>query len=276
MAPTLRHGWSFGSFDLLSNSGLTSRSGVRLHNTVLGDQIDEMIPWGTLAWTQVHHGQIPLWNPYSALGMPLAFNWQSAAFAPPTLISYLAPLRLAYTVQVLVTLVIAGTGAYVLGRVLRLGVIACALVGTVYELSGPFMAWFGWPIESVMAWAGWAIALILLIVRGENRPRNVALLALVLALATYSGDPDSMFVLLASLFVFSVVLLALKSRALGGPGFVQRPFFDLTIATVAGAMLAAPLLLPGIQLITKSVRSSSDFPSVGSHEPDSPRIAPGI
>ena len=110
MAPTLRHGWSFGSFDLLSNSGLTSRSGVRLHNTVLGDQIDEMIPWGTLAWTQVHHGQIPLWNPYSALGMPLAFNWQSAAFAPPTLISYLVPLRLAYTVQVLVTLVIAERG----------------------------------------------------------------------------------------------------------------------------------------------------------------------
>jgi hypothetical protein len=46
MAPTLRHGLSFGSFDLLSNSGLTSRSGVRLHNVVLGDQIDEMIPWG--------------------------------------------------------------------------------------------------------------------------------------------------------------------------------------------------------------------------------------
>ena len=74
------------------------------------------------------------------------------------------------------------------------------------------------------------------------------------------GDPDSMFVLLASLFVFSVVLLALKSRPLGGPGFVQRPFFDLAIASVAGAMLAAPLLLPGIQLISKSVRSSSGSP----------------
>jgi hypothetical protein len=260
MIPTLWHGLSFGSYDLLSNSGLMSRSGTGIHNAILGDQIDEMIPWSSLVWTQVHHGQIPLWNPYSALGMPLAFNWQSAAFAPPTLISYLAPLRFAYTVQVLVTLVIAGTGAYVLGRVLRLGVIACALIGTVFELSGPFMAWFGWPIESVMAWAGWSIALILLIVRGENRPRNVALLALVLALATYSGDPDSMSVLLVSLFVFSVVLLVLKSRPLGGPGFVQRPIFDLTIATVAGAFLAAPLLLPGLQLITKSVRSSSTSP----------------
>ena len=260
MAPTLWHGWSFGSFDLLSNSGLMSRHGTSIHNVTLGDQIDEIIPWGALVWTQVHHGQIPLWNPYSALGMPLAFNWQSAAFAPPTLISYLFPLRLAYTVQVLVTLVIAGTGAYVLGRVLHLGAIACALIGTAYELSGPFMAWFGWPIESVMAWAGWSIAFILLVVRGENRPRNVALLALVLALATYSGDPDSMIVLLVSLFVFSVVLLALKSRPLGGPGLVRTPFFDLTIATVAGAMLAAPLLLPGLQLVTKSVRSSAASP----------------
>jgi hypothetical protein len=260
MVPTLRHGWSFGPSDLVSNSGLMTRSGVTLHNFDLGDQIDEMIPWGTLVWTQVHHGHIPLWNPYSALGMPLAFNWQSAAFSVPTVIGYLAPLRFAYTVQVFVTLVIAGTGAYVLGRVLRLGAIACAFIGTVYELSGPFMAWFGWSIDSVMAWAGWSLALIVLIVRGENRPRNVALFALVLALAVYSGDPDALIVMVGTLFLFSVVLLALKSRLLGGPGLGEKSLFDLIIAGVAAALLAAPLLLPGLQLLTKSVRSSSVSP----------------
>ena len=43
-------------------------------------------------------------------------HWQSATFSVPSLIGYLFPLRLAYTVGVMVTLVIAGTGAYVLGR----------------------------------------------------------------------------------------------------------------------------------------------------------------
>ena len=73
-----------------------------------------------MAWTQVHHGQLPLWNPYEALGMPLAFNWQTAAFSVPALVGYLFPLRLAFTVEVMLTLVIAGTGVYALCRVLGL------------------------------------------------------------------------------------------------------------------------------------------------------------
>ena len=81
-----------------------------IHNTSAGDQVDAIIPWSTLAWTQVHHGQLPLWDPYAALGLPLAFNWQTAAFSVPTLIGYLFPLHLAVTVQVFLTLVIAGTG----------------------------------------------------------------------------------------------------------------------------------------------------------------------
>ena len=82
-----------------------------MHNPVTSDQIDEMIPWTNLAWTQVHQGHLPLWNPYSALGMPLAFNWQSAAFGLPALVGYLFPLSMAYTAGVVVTLVVAGTGA---------------------------------------------------------------------------------------------------------------------------------------------------------------------
>ena len=98
-----------------------------------------MIPWTTLAWTQVHHGQLPLWNPYSALGMPLAFNWQSATFSLPALIGYLFPLRLVYTVQVLTTLCHRRDRRLRLGPVLRLSVVACAMAGTVFELSGPFV-----------------------------------------------------------------------------------------------------------------------------------------
>ena len=37
------------------------------------------------------------------------------------MVGYLFPLRLSFTVEVFLTLVIGGTGAYVLGRVLRLG-----------------------------------------------------------------------------------------------------------------------------------------------------------
>ena len=179
LLPALLHGASLGPFDLLSRYGLSQHSGVRVHNSQTTDLIAQMIPWTSLAWTQVHHGHIPLWNPYNGLGMPLAFNWQSATFGLPTLLGYLAPLRLAYTVQVVVTLVLAGTGTYVLGRVLGLGVTASVMAGVVYELSGTFMGFLGWPIAGVLAWSGWLFAAALLIVRGKRRVRAVVFFALV-------------------------------------------------------------------------------------------------
>ena len=97
MAPALWHGWSLGPFDQLSQLGLTQHSQPIPHNSQVFDLIREIIPWTTLSWTQVHQGILPLWNPYSALGAPLAFNWQSATFSLPALVGYLVPVRLDYT-----------------------------------------------------------------------------------------------------------------------------------------------------------------------------------
>ena len=96
LVPALVHGFYLGPYDLLSKYGLTTRPGVVPHNYAVGDLNDEVIPWISLAWTQVHHGHLPLWNGYEALGIPLAFNFGSAAFSLPALVSYLAPLRDAF------------------------------------------------------------------------------------------------------------------------------------------------------------------------------------
>jgi len=256
MAPALAHGSSLGPFDIVARLGLSRQAGATVHNPQTADLITEMIPWTTLAWTQVHHGHLPLWNPYSALGMPLAFNWQSATFSVPSLLGYLFPLRLAYTVQVLTTLVIAGTGVYVLGRVLRLGVPGCVMAATVYELSGPFFGWLGWPVASVMAWAGWLFAAAVLVARGRRRARAVAFFAVVLAFALYAGQPDAFVLLAIGLTVFTVVLLALRAPWLGGSGLIARPALDLVLAVVAGAALGAPLMLPGLQLTAGAIRTA--------------------
>jgi hypothetical protein len=255
LAPALHHGLSLGPYDILSRSGVTRAPGVTVRNTVSGDQIAEMISWSTQAWTQVHHGHLPLWNPLSGLGLPLAFNWQSAVFSLPALIGYLLPLHLAYTAQIIITLVIAGTGAYALARVLGLGVIACATAGTIYELSGSFMGWLGWPHAAVMSWAGWMFAVAILVVRGEHRARYVVVFALLFALAVYAGEPEIFVLLALSLVVFVFTMLILKLRA-DDPRRSLRPLIDLGVATVAGAALSAPLALPGLQVLTRSTRNS--------------------
>ncbi len=115
LLPALSRGRMLGAYDWLSQYGLTEHAGTVVRDPFSGDQITQMIPWTNLAWSQVHQGHVPLWNPWSALGMPLAFNWQSATFSLPALVGYAAPLRYAYTVQVIVTLWVAGSGAYFLG-----------------------------------------------------------------------------------------------------------------------------------------------------------------
>ena len=256
LAPDLTHGSSFGSFDYLSQLGVLQQHGVVAHNFQAGDQADSTIPWVTLAWTQVHHGHLPLWNPYAALGVPLTFNWQAASFSLPTLIGYVFPEHLDSTVQVFLTLIIAGTGAYALGRVLRLGLLGCLFGATVFELSGPLLGWLGWIHAAAMSWAGWLFVGAILILRGGSgrRVRCIALFALVLAALIYSGSPEVTVLLGLSLAIFVVVEVALRTRFLKGSGPIRRPLVDLVLAVVAGCALAAPLLLPGVQLISISQR----------------------
>ncbi|HMK62212.1 MAG TPA: YfhO family protein, partial [Acidimicrobiales bacterium] len=219
------------------------------------DQITQMIPWTQLAWSEVHHGHLPLWNPYSGLGTPLAFNFQTAAFSLPALVGYLFPMNLAYSVQVLAALLIAGSGTYVVGRLLGLGALSSAMAATVFELSGPLVGWLGWPVGWVLAWAGWLFAATVLVLRARHRARSVALLAVVVACVVYAGEPDTVVLLTGGFVVFVAVVLLLRVGALGGSGPIRTPLFDLVCAGVLGAALSAPLLLPGAQLGRHSVRS---------------------
>jgi hypothetical protein len=256
LVPTLAHGTFFGPYDILQSTGLNKVPNVKVHNATLFDQISLFIPWTNLVWTQVHQGHLPLWNPYSTLGMPLAFNWESAPLSLPSLIGYLFPVRLAYTAQVVVTLVVAGTGVYVLGKVLRLGMLGCMTAAIAFELSGTFTANLGWPLDSVWSWGGWLFAAILLVLRGTKRPQVIVLLAVVIAFAIYAGNPEDAMLLALSAAIFALAMLLFRAPALGGSGPVIRPAVDLGISAIAGAAMAAPLILPGLQLARGSNRTA--------------------
>jgi len=261
LVPALVHGRYLGPIDLLYESGLSKQPWAVASHGDNADQLTNSIAWANLVWTQVHDGHLPLWNPFSGLGTPLAFNWQSAPFSLQAMVGYLVPLRYAYTVGVLVEVIVAGTGVYVLGRVLRLGVLACVFSATVFELSGPLAGWLGWPHGAVLAWAGWLFGSALLVVRGRHRARDITFLAVVVALALYAGQPEIVIMIVLALAVFVVALLAQQAVKLGSAKRILRPAFDLLVAMVAGGALAAPLALPGLQISTKAVHGLSGLNS---------------
>ena len=260
--PELIHARILGPFEFLSRIALTQQPGVPIHIYQNGDLISAYIPWTTIVWHQVHQGHLPLWNPYGGLGTPLAFNWQTAPFSLPSIAGYAVPVRYAFTVGAMVSIVVAGSGAYVLGRVLKMGVVASAAVGTVFELSGPLTAWLGYPFPSVMSWAGWIFAMGLIILSGRQRARCIVALAVFVAFSLYAGAPEGFTVLAIMVTVFFAFILVTRARWAGGSGPILKPALDLAIAGAAGVALAAPFALPGIQLARDSVRSLSSVGEV--------------
>ena len=186
-----------------------------------------------MAWKQVHQGYLPLLDPYNGLGLPLAFNWQLAPFGFRRWLNicfpYSSPLTLASSLHS----VTAGTGAYVLCRILRLNVLACVLAGTVFELSGPLTAWLGYP-PAVISWIGWLFAACILIIRGHRRALSVAFFAVGLAMAIYAGQPEVLTFLILSVVVFALILLAMRARECRSIRSLKRPTGDFLIAGVSG------------------------------------------
>src|SRR5579862_53482 len=223
-------------------------------NPLTGDQAVEIQPWIRLAWTEVHQGHLPLWNPYSVLGMPLAFNWQSGAFGLPALVGYLVPNGSAPIAGALTTIVVGGSGVFVLGRVLGLGALGCAAGATFYELSGPFFGWVGWPVASVMSWAGWILAATVLLLQGRRRRTSFILLVVAVTFAVYAGQPDTLVLLAVGFFVFVIALLIQRSRLLEERRLVLRRSVDVVLGGAISAALSAPLWLPGLQVASKSIR----------------------
>lgn len=251
LAPALIYGSSLGPFDVgASLSGLGHAGPVPVHNGWLGDQIEQFIPWIYFDRLRLHQGIFPLWNPYSGLGMPQFFNFQSSVLSLPQLVGYLVPPQDAMLTAVALKLALAGSGAYLFARSLGLRPWAAAFAATVFELSGAFVNETGWPLGDVMAWTGWIFALSLLAHRRWRPRRVVPLLAVCVAFAIYGGFPEATLLLCAGCGLFVVLLGRSRGWApvLAGWG--------------AGLCLAAPLWLPGLQLVALSERIGITHPAL--------------
>ena len=245
LLPTLLRGTELGTQDLLAMAGLGTIPGAQPHNYVASDQVMEMIPWSALSWVDVHHGHLPLWNPYSGLGLPLFLNFVSASLSLPTLVSYLTPEHLVYTVEVIGKLIIAGTGVLWMCRRLGLSYLPSTLGATAFMLSGSFTAWLGWPMSGTTAWLGWACGATVLIVRGERRTLHVAGLAVVLAFVIYAGHPETLAVVVMIAAVIGVAALVDLIAHTRQPRSVLRPLAGIAAGGIGAFALGAPLFFPG-------------------------------
>lgn len=254
LSPALVHGLVPAPLDAaLATSSLGAGVYPHVHNGLEADVATEMLPWQVLDWRLVHEGLFPLWNPYSGLGMPEFLNFQSAVLGLPELVSYLFPLRLSFLVVLLVRLLLAGTGAYVFLRVLGSGPLGAATAGVVYMASGGFVGWLGWSLAGVAALAGWVAAFAVLVYRRPSSPGRALGLAGAIAFSVYGGFPE--MTVMVSLGVAVLLGAGLATALARRERISWRGIAAVVAASAVGALLSAPLWVPGVGVLESSTRS---------------------
>ena len=190
-------------------------------------------------WLQ---GQIPWWDPFTGIGMPLAAEMQSSALFLPYIL--LLALPAGYVLLLLSLQWTAGLATWRLLLRLRLGQEAAVVGAVLFELCASF-AWLGPP-------AGLPVAFLPLFLLGIERahaavlagqPGGWRVIAAAVALSLYAGFPETAYLngLLALLWAAAGMLTA--------PGLRVRFMIRVGGGGMVGLLLAAPLLWPFFDLL---------------------------
>lgn len=117
---------------------------VSFKNFQITDPVRQQFPWRALAIENFKANAVPLWNPYSFSGTPLLGNFQSAVFYPLNILFLILDFNLAWSILVLLQLLLGGLFMYFYLKNLKLHSYACAIGLLAWIGSGFFVAWQQW------------------------------------------------------------------------------------------------------------------------------------
>jgi hypothetical protein len=195
-------------------------------------------------------GHLDAWNPLAGGGAPL---WALGnPFFPLKVPFYLWPSRRMYDVVLLCRLLVAATGAYVLGRLRGLSRAGAFVAGGTFELSGALLAQLPYATSCATPVLPWALAAAIFLARRPGR-LSIAASGLVLGGAALGGHaPTDALVFLA----FATALLG-HAIALGWP----RGARVIAAGAIVGALalgIAAPAVLPLLELMREGFSYKQD------------------
>lgn len=241
-----------------------------------GDLASFFFPLHAFAARAVQEGYLPFWNPTLFSGMPQWANYQTGILYPLNWLTWLLARPFSYGALELLVLVhyaIASLGAYALARYgLSLDRIPSLAAGIVFPYSGFLVAHLGhYSMLATAVWIPWLwLALARLV--ATQRWRWVGGIALATFLLATGGHQQTLlYGLLASGLWWLACLITWHGSEL-------RRFWEVVAATArsewlwtlrplmaeglraglgvtSGLLLAAPALLPALELARRSVRA---------------------
>ncbi len=211
-------------------------------------------PNAEYAFARLRAGDLPLWNPNQGLGGPLLATQQTGVLYPPNWLHLALPPQPAFVWLAFAHLALAAALAGALARSLGAGTVGSVAAGLLYATS--LQLWSNVWAPPALYTAAWVPGVLLAVERAVARPGagRAAALAAVLGLLILAGGP------------YALGMTALAATVTGGASLLRAllrtrrvPFAALAtiaIGVSAGGLLAAPQLLPSIELIRQSARAT--------------------
>lgn len=215
-------------------------------NPVLRDVTFQIQPWQLFARRELRAGRLPLWNPHQFSGTPFWSNGQSAPLFPLHLLFAALPLQLGFVLLPWLRLVIAGCGAWVLGRELGLSRPGALLAALTFSLSGMVVSFLLFPMGNALAlvpWVLWAV-----------ERKSAHLLALAAGLQLLGGHPETC----AHTALLATIYLLVR----GASGWAWLRF---AAGWIGGALIAAVQILPLVLLLPETSKWAAQ--GGGGHPP---------
>jgi hypothetical protein len=220
------------------------------------DNLDGATPLRVEAARQWTSGQIPLWNPWKRVGMPLLADTTAGALYPgnvPFLFAStekpddLDSASRALDQVAVINAVLGGLFMFVFLRVLALAHPAAVLGGLLFACSGT-MEWFaGWYIQ-IQSSAVW-LPLVLASVHaayGAGMAKWTTIGAATVALQFFAGFPETSFYTGVIAIAYATSLAVSRSSV--------APMLGVVAIYSAGLLLSAVQLLPSLELQSLSRR----------------------
>ncbi len=232
-----------------------------------GDLVSFLFPTYRFAAATLHAGAWPLWTPYLYGGAPHIGDIQACFLYPPTLL--LSLLRPDFPYSALQWLSIghlwfAGVGAYLLlARGLAVRRVAAVAAAVAFMFSDAFITHFGNlnfnAVASWLPWVVWAYG-----VQGGSRSPTLrltraAFAGLLLGVATLAGHIQATLFVILALAIYAALRLYLE-RTEPGPGRrAAWEFLSLSGCVLVVTLIAAPVLLPALQLTGFTSRAGWNY-----------------
>ncbi len=236
------------------------------HNALLSDLVLENYEWKLLIREALAVKEPPLWNPYLFTGQPFLAEGQHSALFPLSIVYYIFPLWVAYGIYTWLALALAGMGAYIFARILRIGRAGALFSAIAYMFSGFFIASVVFPMMiGGAALLPLFLALIEMVVRKQEEKGNAPFIpvayivvgAAVLGMQVLAGHIEITYYFLLVGAMYGVWRLFGVWRRLGVWRPVLRIAGWLLFMVVTGLMLGAVQFIPLYELVTHNFREGS-------------------